>query len=595
MKTMRNYLVFFAIAFLSLQAHAQANNASFVSQSVPTFMTTGQSYTVSVTMLNNGTTTWNSSSMYRLGSQNPQDNQTWGLGRVDSPSDVWIAPGVQYTFNFTVRAPATAGTYNFQWRMLREGYEWFGAFAPNVQVTVSPPPPVNNAAFVSQSIPTSMTTGQSYNVSVTMQNTGNTTWTAANLYRLGAQNPHDNQTWGFQRVELDASVAPGQQYTFNFTVRAPTTAGTYNFQWRMVRDGYEWFGPLTTNVQVAVSAPPFDNASFVSQSVPASMAAGKPYTVSITMQNTGNTTWTSGAAYKLGSQNPADNYTWRNSNRVELTSAVAPGQQYTFTLQVTAPAAASVYNFQWKMVREYTAWFGAASTNVAVTVHPPPTVSVTRSPSPMIAGQTYTLSWSTTGTTSLSYSCTSTGTGYTGTASVAVNGSSSGTASAGWVGYPSTCTWTATGTGGTSTFTETMNTVATPTNNAQFATQTIPASMTAGRPYPVSVTMTNNGTTTWTASAFQLGSQNPADNTTWGLSRVVVPGSVAPGQQVTFSFNVTAPAVAGTYNQQWRMLQEGAGSFGQTSANVAVTVVPAAPVITAQVSRANTSDLWRAS
>jgi hypothetical protein len=130
---------------------------------------------------------------------------------------------------------------------------WFGDLSANVAVSVtagSGP----NAAFVTQSVPGAMTAGQSYSVSVTMQNTGGTTWTAAQLYRLGAVNPYDNTTWGFNRVGLGSaeSVAPGQQKTFSFTVKAPAVAGTYNFQWRMVQDGVAWFGDLSANVAVAV-------------------------------------------------------------------------------------------------------------------------------------------------------------------------------------------------------------------------------------------------------------------------------------------------------------------------------------------------------
>jgi parallel beta-helix repeat protein len=35
-----------------------------------------------------------------------------------------------------VTAPSAPGTYNFQWRMLQEGIEWFGEFGDNVPVTV---------------------------------------------------------------------------------------------------------------------------------------------------------------------------------------------------------------------------------------------------------------------------------------------------------------------------------------------------------------------------------------------------------------------------------------------------------------------------
>lgn len=111
----------------------------------------------------------------------------------------------------------------------------------------------NLTAFVTQSVPTSMEVGQTYNVSVTMRNTGESTWTEADLYRLGAQSPQDNYTWGMNRVMLPASVAPGAEVTFNFYVTAPSTAGSYNFQWQMVRDGVEWFGEMTPNAVVNVT------------------------------------------------------------------------------------------------------------------------------------------------------------------------------------------------------------------------------------------------------------------------------------------------------------------------------------------------------
>jgi hypothetical protein len=226
-----------------------------------------------------------------------------------------------------------------------------------------------NAAFVTQSVPTAMIAGQQYMVSVTMQNTGGTTWTAAALYRLGAINPHDNTNWGgFNRVGLSVgdAIAPGQQKTFAFVVTAPSP-GTYNFQWRMVQDGVMWFGAMTTNVVVTVSGGP--NAAYVSQSVPTTMLAGQLYSVSVTMRNNGSTTWTPEAFYRLGATNPYDNFTW-GMNRVFLSSgqSVVAGQQNTFTWTVRAPTTPGQYNFQWRMVQEGVMWFGAMSANAVVSV-----------------------------------------------------------------------------------------------------------------------------------------------------------------------------------------------------------------------------------
>jgi len=112
--------------------------------------------------------------------------------------------------------------------------------------------PEHLAAMVSQSVPTTMVVGQSYNVSLTFKNNGSDTWTTAASYALGSTNPNDNTTWGRSRVPLSGSVAQDQSTTFNFTAIAPKTAGTHNFQWRMVQDGVTWFGSSSTNVAVQV-------------------------------------------------------------------------------------------------------------------------------------------------------------------------------------------------------------------------------------------------------------------------------------------------------------------------------------------------------
>jgi hypothetical protein len=61
--------------------------------------------------------------------------------------------------------------------------------------------------------------------------------------------------WGLNRVPPTSDVLPGGETVFTFNITAPSTPGTYNFQWRMVQDGVEWFGPLTPNVPVSVKPP----------------------------------------------------------------------------------------------------------------------------------------------------------------------------------------------------------------------------------------------------------------------------------------------------------------------------------------------------
>jgi hypothetical protein len=119
--------------------------------------------------------------------------------------------------------------------------------------------PIDDAQFVSQTTPpATLLPGQQASVSVTMKNTGTSTWTEAGGYfRLGSQNPQDNAIWGLGRVFLapGESITPGQQKSFSFNATAPSAPGTYNFQWRMVHEMIRWFGAFTPNAPVSVSGP----------------------------------------------------------------------------------------------------------------------------------------------------------------------------------------------------------------------------------------------------------------------------------------------------------------------------------------------------
>jgi len=91
--------------------------------------------------------------------------------------------------------------------------------------------------------------------------------------------------------------------------------------------------------------------------------------------NAGTTSWTVSGGYVLGSPNPAKSATWQVSS-VALPSTVEAGSRVTFSFRVSAPITPGTYNVQWQM-EHGTTFFGATSTNVAVKVVAPPTVSIT--------------------------------------------------------------------------------------------------------------------------------------------------------------------------------------------------------------------------
>lgn len=117
------------------------NAATFVRQEVPTMVQPSQSFEVSILMQNTGTTVWTRDGGYKLGSQNPRDNNLWSVHRVELQKNQVIRPREMTEFRFTVNAPGKAGIYEFQWQMVRETVEWFGEFTPNVVIQVGGIPP----------------------------------------------------------------------------------------------------------------------------------------------------------------------------------------------------------------------------------------------------------------------------------------------------------------------------------------------------------------------------------------------------------------------------------------------------------------------
>jgi hypothetical protein len=116
------------------------NNAQFVSHTVPTTMTAGQTLTVSVTMKNIGTATWNGGGAYPYGLGHPAGSTTWTWrsNRVYLGSTQSVAPNGTKTFSFSITAPSTSGTYAFpRWQMVQEGVGYFGAQMPALSITVT--------------------------------------------------------------------------------------------------------------------------------------------------------------------------------------------------------------------------------------------------------------------------------------------------------------------------------------------------------------------------------------------------------------------------------------------------------------------------
>ena len=532
------------------------DDASFVSWSgVPGKMVAGTTSLVTVRMKNEGTTTWTPSGEYRLGSQDPQDNVRWGRNRAPLPGEV--APGATVDFTFGITAPAVVGSYGFEWQMVRDGVSWFGLSTGRVTIAVEDPS-FGDATIVDQTwvkdvpiepvvLPAARGTGGALGYSLTPALPTGVSFSESTRTVSGTP----------------SATMPKTEYTYTATDGAGNSAS------------------LTFHITVeAVSR---DGASFVSWSgVPSKVAAGSTFAVTVTMENAGTTTWSETGSYRLGSQNVQDNLTW-GVNRVSLPAdpkapgrsvSVPPNTTVDFTLAMTAPSTTGSRAFEWQMVRDGVAWFGSSTGSVTIEVEDPSFGDWTIPDQTLVKDvplePVVLPSASGTGG-ALSYSLTPalpTGVSFSESTRT-VSGTPTELQDA--VEY----TYTATdGVGSSASLTFTIEVVASLEDDASFVSWSgVPGKMVAGTTSLVTVRMKNEGTTTWTPSGeYRLGSQDPQDNVRWGRNRAPLPGEVAPGATVDFTFGITAPAVVGSYGFEWQMVRDGVSWFGLSTGRVTIAV-----------------------
>lgn len=97
-----------------------------------------------------------------------------------------------------------------------------------------------------------MTPGQFLNVVVTMRNTGNTTWTAADGFSLQVLADDCAMLPGssIQLFPAD-SVPPFSNFDFLTTLTAPPTPGTCSVQFRMAQNAAPFGGIVVKSVIIA--------------------------------------------------------------------------------------------------------------------------------------------------------------------------------------------------------------------------------------------------------------------------------------------------------------------------------------------------------
>lgn len=578
-------------------------NASIVSQTLPTAMNGGDTISTSVTVRNTGSMPWNSTNGIALGCVG-YDSTTpdqFKVMRMNLSSGTTVLPGETYTFTFNMRAPYTPETLQPQYRMVWTGKQWFGEYV-NGSVAIASP----NCEFVANTIPASMVAGESYPVNVTVRNTGTITWAANEKFKLGmvGNNASDAYLFNQSRQNVTVDTAPGGDTTISFTMTAPLTAGTYNLAYQMAWEGRTWFGPQLS--KSVVVGQPMPDSILVSETIPATMEAGRPYNVSLTYRNTGNMQWNITNGIGLGpvgySVTGVDQF---GVVRAPPETIVKPSETYAWGFTMIAPADPGTYTVNYQTVWTGKKWFGQTTTKPVSVVYVPNATIVSQTiPSSMNGGDMANVSITVRNTGSMPWNSTNDialgCVGYNATTPdnfrVLRMNIPAGTTVLPNQTYTFTFNMRAPYTAGTLNpqyrmvwtghywFGEYQNSTVNITSpGGIFVSDDIPSCMAPGDSYRVNVTIRNTGTITWPAnSTIKLGmvGNTAGDAYLFNQTRQAVPVTTAPGEECTISFIMTAPLSSSTLNPMYQMVWEGKTWFGPVlSKTVALIYQPDAVIV----------------
>ncbi len=230
----------------------------------------------------------------------------------------------------------------------------------------------NDAQFVSQKVPATMTAGQTYAVSFVFQNSGSSTWNTAGGYKLSAS-PGGMDTWGATRLSVIAgtNAGPGANATFSGNVFAPLVPGAYAMQWQPMQQNVGLFGATTSSLSINV-VQHGDAARYLFQRGQTTVNAGNDFYVSYAFANVGTTTWDPAAGYAAIARDPVGNSNWGIStfvvtNQHLVNGTSAPGATAFGSGKLTAPIAAGVYTYRFSMSKGGVP-FGDLPPKIAVTV-----------------------------------------------------------------------------------------------------------------------------------------------------------------------------------------------------------------------------------
>lgn len=162
----------------------------------------------------------------------------------DEGSGIYAAnPGLPYI------KPGSSNTNSDSWSSSNDPYEYIRTTANGAAAFNDVPE--RDARILWHNFPTHMVAGGTQAVTVVVRNEGDASWTAGENYKFGEYEQMDPVLFGPSRYLIDDSADEIPVYggifrrrpkTFNLVLTAPSTPGTYDTHWGMLKEGVAWFG-----------------------------------------------------------------------------------------------------------------------------------------------------------------------------------------------------------------------------------------------------------------------------------------------------------------------------------------------------------------
>lgn len=192
------------------------------------------------------------------------------------------------------------------------------------------------SATLSANPPPSIATGNSATFALSVTNTGTAAWVSeAGPFAVGVDAASE-VAWAPTIDPLPAVVQPAETVLLAVTITAGPTAGPFDLDFQVSRAGV-----ALASATYSLTVPPLLAASVVGIPTVDSRVSGQVTAVEATVRNTGNTTWAPGDPH--GPYLPSFSGAWWTPLATitpagPLTSAVTPGDSYTYRATVVLPS-----------------------------------------------------------------------------------------------------------------------------------------------------------------------------------------------------------------------------------------------------------------